>query len=177
MYRIGIISLILVCCLACEKEGYDAPELQPVFFEYHYINHAWGYQDHGWLIDREGTIRRFELPMDYNLGTHGDYLSLEQLEHNLGQADSVCGEIGKTVFDQKTDLIPAASEGEIEDIQWRGADMGMGIFSCYRYDPAEDAYQYVLLSASGDYLQNNLSTEAEDLAKWLKGLVEGYFYY
>jgi len=55
--------------------------------------------------------------------------------------------------------------------------MGLGIFSCYRYDPVEDAYEYVLLSASGDFQQNNLSAEAEKLVEWLKDLVDGYSYY
>jgi len=177
MHRIGILFLLLASCMACEKVEYDAPQEQPIFFEYHFINHAWGYQDFGWLVDREGKIRAYEYPDAYNLGTHGDYLSLEQLEYNLAQADSIIGEISRSDLDKKKNLIPAAAEGEIEDIQWRGADMGLGIFSCYRYDPVEDAYEYVLLSASGDFQQNNLSAEAEKLVEWLKDLVDGYSYY
>lgn len=177
MFKIGVLGLVLLCCLACEKDRYDAPEEQPVYFEYHFINHAWGYQDFGWLVDSEGNIRAFEHPDGYNLASHGDILSLEQLEYNLAQADSIIEEISKSELEKKQDLIPGAAEGEISDFQRHGADMGMGVFSCYKYDPQEDAYQYVLLSASGDHQQFNRSTEAEKLVKWLKGLVDGYSYY
>lgn len=169
--------IVFLFCRSCEKDVYDAPEDQPVYFEYHFINYAWGYQDFGWLIDGEGKIRSYEHPDGYNLGTHGNYLSLEQLEYNLEQADSIIGEISRSVLDKKKDLIPAAAEGEIEDFQRHGADMGLGVFSCYLYDPVEDAYQYVMLSTSGDHQANNLAREAEKLVDWLKGLVDGYSYY
>lgn len=174
---LGYMLVLILLSAACGKDIYLGPDEQPIFFEYHFINHAWGYQDFGWLMDGEGKIRSYEHPDGYNLGTHGDYLSLEQLEYNLEQADSIIGEISRSVLDKKKDLIPAASKGEIEDFQRHGADMGLGIFSCYYYDPAEDAYQYVMLSTSGDHQRSNDSKEAEKLVEWLKNLVDDYTYY
>ena len=54
----------------------------------------------------------------------------------------------------------------------QGADMGLGVFSCYKFDPNETAYQVILLEVWGDYQQYNQSSEAENLAEWLKELVE-----
>jgi hypothetical protein len=177
MNKFGMVVLLLVFCLACEKENYDAPEEQPIYFEYHFVNHAWGYHDFGWLVDGDGKIRSFEYPDSYNVAVHGDFLSLEQLEHNLAQADSIIGEVSSTVLDRKKDLIPDAATGMIKDFQRQGADMGMGVFACYKYDPVEDAYEYVMLSMLGDHQRYNSSKEADKLVDWLKGLVEGYHYY
>ena len=157
---------------ACKKEVYIAPEDQPVYFEYHFANFAWGVQDFGWLLDRHGTIRRFELPEEYNSVIHGDYLSLEQLEDNLGQADSVVGEVNATKLERKIWLIEGASEGEITKVHRQGADRGLGVYGCFKYNPEMQAYQYILLSADGDHQQYNRSADAEKLSDWLKELVD-----
>jgi len=170
MYKGYLILALFLLLMACEKNGYDAPEEQPVYFEYHYVNHAWSLQDNGWLIDGDGTIRRFEFPDNYNTGVHGDFLSLEQLENNLGQADSVVGTVDCVKLKEQVELIEQASEGQITEILPRGADGGLGIYSCYKYDPEHKAYQFILLSVTGDYEQYNQSPEAEELAGWLKGI-------
>jgi len=158
--------------VACKKEGYIAPEEQPLYFEYHYMNHAWGVQDYGWLMDGDGKIWRFEFPDEYHNGMHGDFLTLEQLEHNLGEADSMIGDVDVKEFEKRIKLIQGASGGELTKIHRQGADMGLGVFACYKYDPMEEAYQFILLSADGDYQQYNRSPDAEKLAEWLKELVD-----
>lgn len=54
-----MLLLLAVFLVACEKLEYDAPEDQPLYFEYHYINHAWGFQENGWLIDHEGNAYQY----------------------------------------------------------------------------------------------------------------------
>jgi hypothetical protein len=168
LIKFNLLLVLVFLMMACDKDAYDAPEEQPVFFEYHYMNHAWGVQDHGWLLDQHGNIRRFDFPENYNSVIHGDFLSLEQLEHNLGQADSVVGEVNANKLEKQVRLIQGASEGEITRIHWQGADMGLGVYSCYKYDAEQNAYQFILLSADGDYQQYNQSSEAEKLSDWLK---------
>ena len=170
--KVFIIIGLTLLMGACKKEVYIAPEDQPVYFEYHFANFAWGVQDFGWLLDRHGTIRRFELPEEYNSVIHGDYLSLEQLEDNLGQADSVVGEVNATKLERKIRLIEGASEGEITKVHRQGADWGLGVYGCFKYNLEMQAYQYILLSADGDHQQYNRSPDAEKLADWLKELVD-----
>jgi hypothetical protein len=179
MHRIGLLILLILGlgCLGCEKEAYDAPALQPVYFEYHYVNHAWGYQNYGWLVDREGTIRGYAYPDGYNLVTHGDYLSQEQLEFNLSTTDTILGKISPSAFNKHMDLIPAAAEGGLGELQCPGADRGAAVFSCYFYESEMDAYRYVLLSLQGDCEQKNLAKKAGDLADWLEGVLEEYPYF
>ena len=164
---ITTVAALMLITGACEKENYNAPEDQPVYFEYHYTNYAWGFQDFGWLIDQDGNIRSFHNPSDYKIGLKGAYLSLEDLEHNLGLTDSTIGKVGERDFEKYKNYIPAASEGEIGKSRSNAADAGSSVLSCYLYDPEKNAYQYVFLAQSGDWEQFNLSVEAEKLVKWL----------
>ena len=167
MNKIGLLLAIAPIMWACEKQEYDAPEDQPVFFEYHYINYAWGFQENGWLIDQEGNIRSFNNPADYRQGLKGATLSLEDLEHNLGLTDSIIGNLDDGDLEKYIHYIPAAAEGEIGLSRSIAADAGSSVLSCYLYDPEMNAYQYVFLAQSGDWEQFNLSREAEKLVDWL----------
>lgn len=165
--RIGLFVVLIPLMVACEKAEYNAPDDQPVYFEYHYSNHAWGFQEHGWFIDKEGNIRSFNKPESFVQGLIGAYLSLEELEHNLGLTDSIIGNVDPKDLEKYINFIPAASEGAIGKSKSIAADAGSSVLSCYMYDPDMDAYQYVFLAQSGDWEQFNLSTGAEKLVDWL----------
>lgn len=166
-FTIRIIMLLGLLLVGCEKEVYNAPGDQPLFFEYHYINHAWGFQESGWLIDRDGNIKSFNMPEDYRIGLTGGHLSLEDLEHNLGLTDSIVGNVADGELEKYINYIPAAAEGEIGRSNSIAADAGSSVLSCYLWDPEKSAYQYVFLAQSGDWEQFNLSEEAEKLVEWL----------
>ncbi len=167
MNKLGIFVVLALSGMACEERKYDAPEDQPVYFEYHYINHAWGFQENGWLIDLEGNIKSFNNPVDYNQGLKGVYLSLEDLEYNLGLTDSIIGHVDNGDLEKYINYIPGAADGEIGLSRSIAADAGSSVLSCYLYDPDMEAYQYVFLAQSGDWEQFNLSREAEKLVDWL----------
>ncbi len=59
MKRLVPVFVILLVVLGGCEEKYEAPADQPVFFEYRYVNHAWGYSEHGYIIDSDGDVRRF----------------------------------------------------------------------------------------------------------------------
>lgn len=167
IYGIWILFLTPAILAACEALEYDAPEDQPLYFEYHYVNHAWGFQEYGWLIDREGNIRRFDKPEDYIQGVPGAYLKREDLEHNLALTDSIIGNVNQAELEKYINYIPGAAGGKISKFTSVAADAGASVLSCYMYDPKEDAYQYIFLAQSGDWEQFNLSEEAEKIVKWL----------
>ena len=168
IFTISMIASLALIMAACEKENYDAPGDQPVYFEYHYINHAWGFQEYGWLIDQEGKIRTFNKPADYRQGLKGAYLSQEDLEHNLSLTDSIFGSVDQKDFKKYINYIPASARGEIGKSRSVAADAGSSVLSCYLYDPEKNAYQYVFLAQSGDWEQFNLSPEAGKLVDWLR---------
>ncbi len=166
----------IIICLAvlvflggsCEKEYYYGPEDQPVYFEFHYVNYAWGVADKGWLIDQEGNMRGFDFPEDYRYPDSAGYLSLEDLEYNLGQTDTLLRTFKRQEFTSYTGLIGGAADGPLNESRVRGADMGSSSLACFAWDRDKGKYKYVLLIQAGDWEQQNLSEEAEILVDWLK---------
>jgi len=153
-----------------------APLDQPVFFEYRYLNNAWGVADRGWLIDSEGQQREFDFPEEYRWPDSTGHISLEDLTHNLGQTDTLLQVISRKKFNKYTRLISGAADGSLSEWKVVGADMGSSTLSCYAYDPEPGTYQYVLLAAKGSLEQFNQSAEAESLVDWLKDLDELMFF-
>ena len=166
-YTIWVGVLLAFLLGACEMLECDSPMGQPVYFEYHYTNYAWGYQENGWIIDREGNIRSFNLPVDFRYHDSTGYLTIGDLEHNLALTDSIVGNVDESEFEQYIEYIPAAAEGEIGKSKSIAADAGASVLSCYLYDKEKDAYKYVFLAQSGDWEQFNLSPEAAILVDWL----------
>jgi len=166
--RVLLTGMLAILVVQCEKPDCGCPDEQPVYFQYHYINFAWGYQENGWLIDRDGNIRYFEDPVEFrNPGSTG-MLTLEDLEYNLGQADSVITSVERETLEEYLSYIPGAADGKIGDRVQIAADAGSATLSCYMYDEEQDAYRYVFLAMSGDWEQFNRSKEAEKLVDWLR---------
>ena len=163
-----LVSVFGFMLSGCEKEPCGCVEGQPVLFEYRYVNHAWGYQEHGWLIDSNGQVRRFQMPGDYKVPDSTGTLSREDLLHNLSQTDSVTHTIDQADLDFYASLIQGAADGETGDSRNIAADAGSSVLSCYQYDPETDTYRYVFLAQSGDWEQFNTSHEAETLVEWLR---------
>ena len=160
--------LIVMLGSSCEKDPYFGPENQPVYFKYHYVNRAWGVADEGWLIDGEGRMWGFDMPQDFRYPDSAGHLTRADLEHNLGQADTLMRTLKRKEFQKYSRMIGGAAEGHLGERRVRGADMGSSRLSCYAYDPSLDAYRHVLLIQMGDWEQKNLSAEADRLVKWLK---------
>lgn len=162
------LSVAWILLTGCECDCDDVEKVPPVCFEYHYINHAWGYQEQGWLMDWHGNIWSYDKPDDYIHGEIGAYLTLEDMEHNLALTDSLIGNVEPSELARYLALIPGASQGQIGDSVNIAADAGASSLSCYLYDHEQGAYRYVFLGMSGDWEQLNLSAEADSLIKWLR---------
>jgi hypothetical protein len=162
-----LIGVAVILATGCERPECGCPEDQPVYFQYHYINYAWGYQERGWLIDGDGKVRYFENPDGFRLPDSAGMMSMKDLEFNLSQTDSVITTVEPEELDEYITYIPGAAEGEIGAKKNIAADAGGSVLSCYLYDQEKDAYRYVFLAMSGDWEQFNLSAEAGILVDWL----------
>jgi len=162
------MGVLMILVTGCEKEFYEGPEDQPVYFEYHYINYAWGVADNGWMIDNEGNMLGYNFPADYRFPDSTGHLTFGDLQYNLDQTDTLLLNIKSKELRKYTRLIGGAADGNLGESQSRGADMGSATLSCYAYDPRSASYKYVLLATVGDWEQFNRSAEAETLVDWLK---------
>lgn len=163
-FLVAMMGLLLT---GCEEEPCGCVEEQPVYFEYRYVNHAWGYQERGWLIDALGHVRRFILPEGFRLPDSTGLLSRTDLLHNLTLTDSVINSVSQSDLEYYTGLISGAADGPIGESRNIAADAGSSELSCYLYDSTSNAYRQIFLAQSGDWEQFNTSTEAGILVDWL----------
>jgi hypothetical protein len=161
----GVILLV-----GCEKEpcGCGNFEEQPVYFEYHYMNHAWGFQENGWLIDGAGIVKGFEYPEDFRRPDSTGLINYQDLVLNLRQTDTVLHHIDREELEAMVALIPAAAAGPVGEARSIAADAGGAALYAYLYIEEEDTYQQVFLGQSGDWEQTNQSPEAMELVAWLR---------
>lgn len=169
--KITIVTLFLFMIFPnFEKENnnnrYDMAN-QKILFHYEYVNHAWGYQHRGWMIDSSGDVYCYNLPKNWH---HCDSLGLIDesfLESNLLQTDSVCFTVDKTELGSMLTLIEKASKGEISEPKQEMFDAGTKVYKAYMLNSATNKYESVVIKQTGDYQIENKSQAAQELYNWL----------
>lgn len=169
------ISLIVVLLLfsGCKGETalFEVSEAnQVVYFQFEYMNHAWGYQHYGWLVDSSGNVNCYNKPGNW---IHADsflLISKAAMESNVLATDSVCYVISEEVFKSKMHLINGASRGKVTEPVHEMYDAGVGIYSAYIYNSERKVYKKIVLKQHGDYRIDNYAPEAKDLYKWMESI-------
>ena len=168
-----LIPVSLFLLGSCEKSDLQIKPNQVAYFEYEYINYAWGYQHAGWIIDNSGKVLGYNLPDAWTFPDSAGFISETDLEMNLSQTDTVYNhQISTLELDQQINLIPGAAKGKLSEKKSIMADAGGWGYWCYIWDNERDKYKKVLLDQKGDLEQTNLSAEAHILVSWLKQVSE-----
>lgn len=175
-----ILALIVASCAASSRnKEVDMPD-QPILFQQSFINHAWGYQNRGWIIDGKGGMRAYRVNSGGQwrqaalAGPDSGCISRPDLEANALTADKIIYTVPKDELREKVALIPGAASGDIPERIRQAYDAGLVTFSAYHWDEVRGMFQEVLLSLSGDWHQENLDPAAAFLLDWLKGLNQFY---
>ena len=171
-----ILYLVLVPILllgSCQKTELEIRPDQVAYFEYEYVNHAWGYQHNGWIVDKTGKILGYNLPDSWTFPDSAGYISEPDLEKNLSKTDTLYNyQISTTELTHKIKLIPGAAKGKLSERKNVMFDAGGWGFSCYIWDKNKHKYRKILLETKGDWEQYNQSPGALSLVTWLKGINE-----
>ena len=166
-------GLLLLLLANCEKDNDDTDISvvnQRVYFQYDYINFAWGHQHTGWLMDSSGNVYCYTEPENwYNLDSLG-VISSENMDSNLLQTDSICFKIDKKELFDKTGLIKNAAKGELSKPEHEMYDAGATAYFAYIYKEDTKTYKIVVLKQTGDYMINNSSSESVELYEWLDSI-------
>jgi len=156
--------------------GQGIPESQKYFFEYEYLNWAWGYSLNGIVITNEGYIYHYsygynDTPWDT---TQPPILSEADLDAKFSHNQILTAIIPMDTLLKYFDMIEPAGEGPISPGIARCFDFGLGTTVAYRYDAVQDNYESILLYRFGDYAQKNFSPEGEALFEWIYEDILGY---
>ncbi len=163
------VFILILFIPACEQIATKISLDQVAFFEYEYINHAWGYQHGGWIIDNSGEVLGYSLPNEWTFPDSTGYISEADLEKNLSQSDTIYNyQIGTSELDRKIRLISGAAKGRLSEKMNVMADAGGWSYYCYIWDDSKNKYQRILLDLKGDFEQFNMSAEALSLVIWLR---------
>jgi hypothetical protein len=117
----------------------------PIAFEVNYENNAWGYQNHGCMVDESRFVYRYDLRSD--------------------QPMESIGRITREEYEKGTELLQKASSGTFTT-QHAAADAGIKQWTGFLYD------KHIKLRQEGDFTGTNSAPEAAQLAdmidQWCK---------
>lgn len=176
MLILGYLSLLLSGCDKSTDE-YELELNQKIYFQFEYMNYAWGYRHSGWLIDSAGDVYCYDKPQNWTHFDSTGIMSAPEMETNLLATDSVCFQIDKSELNEKASLINPASKGVVSDPVHEMYDAGSAGFYAFIYDAKTEIYRRIVLKQTGDFRVDNSSDEAVDLYEWLLSvnrMINGY---
>ena len=140
------------------------------YFQYEYINHAWGYNHKGFTITPSGKVYAFDKATPWTFAKD-NVISASALDSNIVASVKVDTLISTSDLARFQHLAFLAMYGKTSAPEQRGADMGAQI--CKIIVPGTgkpDYYTEIILSQTGDIEYHNLLQEASLIKDWLSGI-------
>ena len=181
--RTLLAAVSVVTLSACEGVGATpptptpttpAPSQQTWLCGREYVNHAWGDQRRGMVLDMSGNIWKYAIQggagsTQWN-PTDMTRLSEADLKMRYESAMVVSGKkVPLPEVEKYFPLINDAAQAKPTQPSPHGADMGQTLVYCYTYDAGTRTYSQVMLDNKGDWDSTNPSQAAKNLKSWLNG--------
>ena len=161
----------LICIVtflgSCDQREVPVPAEQEILFEVYYINHAWGKQHSGFLIDKDGNIKTYKDPADWNFASADKEISVDQIAKNLSKTVLASTKISQEELNEYASRIYTIDQKKLSKPVSVGADMGERVFVTYNYNSVKQTYKQVLISKSGDWESENKDKSAQEIKNWL----------
>jgi hypothetical protein len=197
--RALLAAVSLVTLAACEAEatkpsGPATPTPTPTNAQQtwlcgrEYVNHAWGYQRRGLVLDMSGNIWKYDIKSSPAAmvnpwqPTDMAHMTEAELKMRYNGAMVVSGKhVPGPEIEKVFPLIDDASRAKLTEPEARGAetgqktrsprgaDMGQTVLYCLKYDARSRTYGEVTLDNNGDMDSTNPSQAARNLRSWLNG--------
>ncbi|KOH42534.1 hypothetical protein [Sunxiuqinia dokdonensis] len=173
---------ILICLLpfmlsaSCtDKELETKSEQLTIYFQFEYVNHAWGYQHRGFIIDQAGKVYDYEQPENWTW-PEDNKINRQNFESNLSQAEVRLSLLDESDIRTAEILALKARDGELTEQRYVMADAGAEIYAVYVAEKNSPTLTRYLLQQRGDLYQKNTSSASDQLTEWLIGIrgEEGY---
>lgn len=169
---LSLLGIIAYSLASCGKDNVQNIQIvkQRIYFQYEYINYAWGFQHTGWMIDSSGNVYCFNKPANWYYTDSLGLITSTRMDSNLIETNSVCYKIDKDVLKEKIGLLYVAAKGKISEPSRAGYDGGNLDYLGFTYSKEDKIYKRVVLKQTGDVLIKNSSPAATQLAEWLDSL-------
>jgi hypothetical protein len=178
LHRAGLAALVVVGACASGSPT-DLDPGQEILFHVSYENHAWGYQNSGWYVDRDGEVWSMApapmWPGEVSMLLEdeqpaGTYSAAEIEAEYMGARDSLLLVLAPDEVQEMARLVGDAAAGGFSDVESTAADAGLFLNGALLYDPEGRTYRRIVLSIRGDWTVLNESSAAARLAEWLAGI-------
>lgn len=176
MKRIKLLictTFIMLALLSC-SDNLFTPH-QKLYFEVHYINYAWGYQNTGFLIDSSGYVRRFDLSHNvyWNYVDSLGFISDNKMDENIALCDTIITQIKADTLQYYVTKINDAGKGNISNPENYMYDAGEIEYVAYIFNAKTYNYRKILLFTWGDIEQTNNAPAANEIFQWLRRIQFG----
>ena len=166
-FLLFLVHSLLISCETAQNEE----KTVAYYFQYEYVNHAWGFSHSGFTITPSGAVYSFSTSTSWVFAS-GDKISSGDLLKNISASVKADTLIPKSDIAYYQHLAEAAISGKMSEPAQRGADMGAIICKIIipdTTDPQNICHE-VILAKTGDLEQHNLTPEAAVIAHWLTNL-------
>ena len=171
MKNLVLILIITLALFGCKKETITVLDPnQKVFFQFDYINYAWGRMHQGWILDSSGNFHTYDEPENWIFPDSTDVITERAMQENLSKTQLGSKVVSTSELKQKIALIVKASKGKISEPENRMADAGILSYNAFIYDAENKEYKVVVLHQWGEWVKVNDAPEANELYEWLKNL-------
>jgi hypothetical protein len=176
MFKTILILLLTIPLFqaSCKRESLEI-SLVDAYFQYEYVNYAWGFNHSGYTITPGGEVFAFSTSTPWVFAENG-VISFESLYKNLNASVKADTLLSKVELDLYKKLAASAKSGKLSDPVSRGADMGAIL--CKIIVPEENDplnFREIILTQTGDFEMHNLAPEAATIAAWLIRLKDELF--
>lgn len=148
------------------------PPLIPLYvFEVEYINHAWGYQHSGIVIDSAGNLYTYSWDTPDWVPSQQEQYDDASLARKYNPNRRFIRKISSDMLASMLALRASAVNSSYSDTVNVGADAGGLQSSIYQYNEgAVLRYQRIALRLTGDFTFEKQSDAARVIADWLESL-------
>src|SRR5512138_3295166 len=127
-----LISLsLLVASIESCREKYLVSHDQEIIFQMDYVNHAWGYQHFGFMVDNLGRVLTYDNPEKWNFADDNLILTEKQVDENISMCRISSEKIPAEELARFSSYIDKIASSKLSATRNTGADQGTMQFICY----------------------------------------------
>jgi hypothetical protein len=169
-----IFILISFCLLVTStescREKYLVSHDQEIIFQMDYVNHAWGYQHYGFMIDNRGRVLTYDNPEKWNFADDNFILTEKQIDENISMCRISDEKIPVEELRRFSSYIDKIASSKLTAMRNTGADAGTMQFICYKFSENSLMYKGFIIKTEGDFTAENLNFYSKKVVSWMKDI-------
>jgi len=167
--KLFLLTFFILLVTGCKKDNVISDK-QTILFQFEYVNYAWGYQHHGFIIDNEGNVMTYSNPEDWNFPENDFTISESLVIENLSKCLQTSKKISKEELQKFSYYIKNIASSKVTALKNVAADAGSSEFICYQYSENTNTYKGFLIKMEGDFTCENLNFYSKKTVSWMRDI-------